>query len=377
MTVTQGNASSERLGCHPCLPDQPCNLETPFRVKLMVDQRQLERLLKRVQHLKQIDEYWASTTRLARMWVTPDHELPYRPYLTLLMSQQEKILGSKVLEQPPTADALFELLLRSMRSPALGSGRARRPTLIYLDNAEHVATLSPRLEALTIQCGHRPTLAMADKAVATMESRRGKYTLPPGLVSIPSVTLPMVGHLHELAAQFYRGTPWTWFNDHHPFAIQVAPEEVPRYAIVMGNAGEVFGLSVYDTLDDLKLVFNPSLSHRKLARMSTWFVLFFEEAPAISFDDLDAITEHDWPVAAPQAYPLFGRSTADQGLALPAKADLLWMEGALAGLLSYIDHHMVLHHGIPQLADVTMSVPRVDGEVQVRLQLLGFDAIFQ
>ena len=97
----------------------------------------------------------------------------------------------------------------------------------------------------------------------------------------------------------------------------------------------------------------------------------------MSFDDLDAITEHDWPIAAPQAYPVFGRSTANQGLALPAKADLLWMEGALAGLLTYLDHHMVLRRGVPQLADITMSVTRVDGEAPVRLQLLGFDAIFQ
>ena len=74
---------------------------------------------------------------------------------------------------------------------------------------------------------------------------------------------------------------------------------------------------------------------------------------------------------------MFGRSTADQGLALPAKADLLWMEGALAGILTYIDHHMVLRHGVPQLADVAMSVTRVDGEASVHLQLLGFDAIFQ
>jgi hypothetical protein len=210
-----------------------------------------------------------------------------------------------------------------------------------------------------------------------METQWGQYELPPGLVSRPSVPLPLVGHLHALAAQFYQATPWMWFHDQHPFAIQVAPEEAPRYAIVMGNAGEVFGLSVYDTRDDLQLVFSPTLSHQEVARRSTWFVLFFEEAPAVSFDDLDAIAAHDWPVAAPQAYPVFGRSTAEQGLALPAKTDLLWMEGALAGLLTYLEHHMVLRRGVPQLADVTMSVTRVDGEAQMRLQLLGFDAIFQ
>jgi len=59
-----------------------------------------------------------------------------------------------------------------------------------------------------------------------------------------------------LAAQFYQAAPWQWFHDQHPFAIQVPPEEASRYAIVMGNAGEVFGLSVYDTPGDLKVVFN-------------------------------------------------------------------------------------------------------------------------
>jgi Domain of unknown function (DUF6930) len=343
----------------------------------MVDQRQLERLLQQVERLKQREEYWAGTTRLARLWITPDDAPPYRPYLTLLLSQQGKIVSSHVQEQPPTAALLLAWLLRAMRRPALGSGRARRPTRVYLDNAEHVAALTPRLEALHIECVHRPTLAMADEVVAALETQWGRYELPPGLVSMPSVTLPMVGHLHELAAQFYRVTPWRWFNDHHPFALRVAPEEAPRYAMVMGNAGEVFGLSVYDTLDDLRLVFSPALSHQEVARMSTWFVLFFEEAPAVSFEDLDAIAEHGWPVAAPHAYPVFGRSTADQGLALPSKADLLWMEGALAGLLAYIDQHMVLRRGVPQLADVTMSVTRMDGEVPVRLQLLGFDAIFK
>jgi hypothetical protein len=44
----------------------------------MVDPRQLERLLKQVQRLKQRDEYWAGTTRLARMWVTPEQAPPYR-----------------------------------------------------------------------------------------------------------------------------------------------------------------------------------------------------------------------------------------------------------------------------------------------------------
>jgi hypothetical protein len=57
-----------------------------------------------------------------------------------------------------------------------------------------------------------------------------------------------------------------------------------------------------------------------MAKLRTWFVLFFAAAPAaVSFEDLDAMAANDWPVAAPHAYPVFGRTTPDQGLALPPR----------------------------------------------------------
>ena len=67
----------------------------------MASQRQLERLLKQVQRLNQRDEYWAATSRLARLWITPKHAPPYRPYITLLLSQQGKIVSSRVLDPGP------------------------------------------------------------------------------------------------------------------------------------------------------------------------------------------------------------------------------------------------------------------------------------
>src|SRR5713101_3043695 len=181
---------------------------TTFAGAAMTDSRQLERLLKQAQRLKQHDEYWAATSRLARMWITPKHAPPYRPYVTLVLSQQGKIVRSRVLEHPPAAPTLFEELLRAMRRPAWGAGRARRPTRIYLDNAEDVAALTPLLEALNIQCVYRHTLAMADEVMVEMETHMRKYEPLPGLVSIPSATPQMLGHLYQLAAQFYQATPW-------------------------------------------------------------------------------------------------------------------------------------------------------------------------
>ena len=81
------------------------------------------------------------------------------------------------------------------------------------------------------------------------------------------------------------------------------------------------------------------------------------------------------PVAAPHAYPVFGRTTADQAIALPTKADLLWMEGALGALLAYLGAQREVDQGQGQPAALTVSVPRVDGEANVHLRLLAFEAI--
>jgi hypothetical protein len=342
----------------------------------MSDPRALERLLKYVQRLPQRDEYWVGTHRLARMWVTPRKAPPYRPYITVFLSQDDKIVRSAVQGQPPTAEALFEDLLRAMRRPVWGAGRARRPTRLYMDNPEDVTALTPRLAALEVQCVYRHPLALADAVIADMETRLGTSNPMPGLLSIPSVTPPLLGHLYQLAAQLYQATPWRWLTDHHPLAIRYRPEDPPRYAVVMGSGGEVFGLAVYDTLEDLQRIYQSSRSPTPLAQIGTWFVLFFEEAPAMSFEDLDAMAQYDWPVATPQAYPVFGRTTPTHAIVLPAKADLLWMEGALAGLVVYVEGHLERRRGGVHPADVTLSVTLVDGKADVRVTILRLDTVW-
>ena len=115
----------------------------------MLGQKQLDHLLKKVQGLKQRDEVWTGTCRLARMWIIPKNAPPYRPYVALFLNHKSKILRTQVLEQPPTTEQLFEVLLRAMRRPMLGSNwRARRPTSVYLDNADYKARIYLKLRAI-------------------------------------------------------------------------------------------------------------------------------------------------------------------------------------------------------------------------------------
>jgi hypothetical protein len=341
----------------------------------LLDQKQLDHLFKKVQRLKQCDEVWAGTCRLARMWITPKNAPPYRPYVALLLNHKNKILRFQVLEQPPTTEQLLEVLVRAMRRPMLGSGwRARRPISVYLDNADYVAALIPRLAELDVGCEYRTSLPAVDDALYSMATGMGRYELIPGLLSIPSITPPLLGQLYTLTTQFYQATPWRRLNDQHPLEIRYPPDSKPRYGVVMGSGGEVVGLAVYDTLDDLRLMYRRDLSPQQTSRMATWLVLFFEEAPAMSFDDLDAMARYNWPVANQQSYPVFGRTTSKPELVLPTATDLFWMEGALTGILAFLSDHMRPDYGFVQPAEITLPITTLSGKAQIYLRLPAIEA---
>ncbi len=340
----------------------------------MSNEKQINRLLKKVARLKQRDEYWEGTSRLGRVWITPRKQAPYRPYVTLFASQGEKILRSKVSETALTFEQMFEELLQAMYRPSWGAGGARRPKVIYLDNSDYVATLAPRLAPVDVRCKHRRLLPLVEDALYSMEMsmNRGREAIP-GLVAIPSVTQPLLGHLYELAADFYRATPWRRLNDNHPMEIRYPPNSNPRYVVVMGSGGEVFGLAVYDTLADLQLMYQPNLSPQQTVKRTIWSVLFFEEAIAMSFDDLDAMAKYDWLVAAENAYPVFGRTTPDGEIVQPTKADVFWMEGALAGILAFLTHHKrALRRTVLKPVEITLPITTISGQAQVCLRLPAF-----
>ena len=333
------------------------------------DQR-IDRLLEKAQRLRQSNETWEAASRLGRTWITPRNTPAYRPYLILVTNTAGAILRSQVMEKSPTSDHMFEELLNAMLHPSLGSGRSRRPKVMNLDAPEYVSALTPRLADLEVSCQHRLSLPSVKNALASLERSMNRGEPIPGLLTLPSVTPPLVGHLFALAADFYRATPWRWLNDNHSMEIRYPLDGVSRYAVVMGSGGEVFGLAVYDTLDDLRLIFESHLSPRQMTRKASWLVLFFEEAMAMSFDDLDAMTTYGWSVPSERAYPVFGRTTKTSELGLPTQADLVWMEAALAGILAYLPEHK---HNVLQPTERTFTITTIRGKTQLHLKLPAFE----
>jgi hypothetical protein len=278
-----------------------------------------------------------------------------------------------MLDQSPTPAMLFEEMLTAMESPMPTSGSPRRPTLIYLSNAEAVEALAPRLAELDVKCEFKAELPEMKESLAELTSalNRGEELIP-GLVTIPSISDALLAHFYELAADYYRAAPWRWFTDLFPLEIRYPPSAAPRFVVVMGSGREVFGLAAYPSIEELQTVYR--VSPKKALKRTTSLVLLFEEAVAMSFDDLDAVAEHHWPIAAENAYPVLGIQEGRE-LKLPILSDVIWMEGALAGMLAYLREQKKVRGYAVQPFELTLPISSVSGPAEIYLRCPAFDPL--
>lgn len=336
---------------------------------MMPSDKQTQKLIKQVGRLRQRDEVWEVTVRRVRTWIVPRNKRPYRPYVIMVIStNRARIVRTQLSEKSFSAEACFSELLQAMRHPMWFSGGKRRPSLIYLDHADYVERLTPSLSQLEIRISNRRALPLIKEAMETMEKQMNKKELIPGLLSLPRVMPPLVGYLYELAKEFYELQPWRWLNDEHPMEIRYPRNSRPRYAIVMGSAKTVFGLAIYDSLEGLRQILSPST--RTVVQSPPTFALYFGEAHAMAFDDLDALEKYGWTVAAEDAYPIFARTKSDEEFEVPHSKDMLWAEGALAGVVAYIrDYRQSRMRYVIEPAELVIPVRTISGEKEVYLRL--------
>lgn len=324
----------------------------------------------KIRRLKQTDEVWEGTTRLARFWVTPKNERPYRPHLMTFVSDRGKVIRTDVLEIHPTVGQTWEGLLKAMRRPVFGGGRNRRPQMMVLDDEELVQALTPRLVELDIQCQYRRRLPHLETYLKKLEHRMNRgFPETPNLLSIPDVTVPLLERIFIAAAEFYRTKPWEMLPYEMPIEIRYPLEAEARYAVVIGAAGESFGLSVNDDREGLQLMF-AGLSPEELVEKTSWLALTYELPLALAFDDLDAIARFDWPIPNGQAYPSITRVGSEQELLPPTLQDLIWLEAVLPVLSLFFQEYFELDEsGQVRPCEYVISTKTINGPAEISLRL--------
>lgn len=343
-----------------------------------------QRLIAGVGRLHQRQEAWECSGRMARWWITPPGKPARRPHVILTVAVDSgrvvrvefdddplptpKPAGFAVLPPLPTPGQVFAGLLQAMLRPASGAGSARRPAIVYLDRPELAEALAPRLAALEVRCVYRRALPTLEAALHSIQARYDRRGPIPGLLTLSGITVPLVAHLCELAADYYRQAPWHYLTDREPFEIRYPPDGPPRYAIAIGSGGEVFGLAVYDALEHMRMLLAAPESEA-LWQAFTHPLLFFEEAIAMAFDDLETMESYGLALAGERAYPVFARTTRTGTVSTPLGSDLYWMEGALAAVLAYARDHMRFRGTEIRPARLTLPVQTIGGEKPVYLQV--------
>jgi len=332
----------------------------------------LPKQLKKVRRLKQREATWFATRRRAYTWVHSKGERPYRPYTILVMeTEKNTVRRIDMKSDSTTPEDVLASLLNAMRRPMLGSGGRHRPARIVLDDPALVKALTPALAQIEVRCDYQPTPRLMDDTFCSIAVGMHKQELIPGLLSVPGVTVPLVEELFTAAAGFYRQEPWEWLDNESPIEVRYPPDGRTRYGLVLGSGRDAFGLSLYESLDDIHTVYSTIDPAEATERVS-WFSLVFEEPMAMSFYDLDVIEKYQWPVADESAYPVTIKTVpGGSEFMIPNAAELAWLAAALRTIPDFIVHHLRATQRFPRPAEATFRLPGVHGGRQVALRYRG------
>lgn len=327
--------------------------------------------LDKLHKLRQSNAIWQCTARRAPFWITPKNRPPYRPFIILVVDQEtEMILKSDIQNERPTPEIVLGILFKTMQGALLNLGRRGRPARIFVDDAELAQALTPYFADLEIRCDYRVMLQQANIALLGMEEYTIKRKPIPGLLSISGVTVPLVEELYAAAADYYRQKPWRWMENWLPIEVRYPsnPDGQARYVLVLGSGGETYGLSMYESLEDVDIVLS-STSPDQPAKQISWVSLVLDEAMGMSFADLDAIERYGWQVAGEKAYPMAIKATpkTDWG-EIPSAWELTSLAAILRVLPDFVNCHLRAKHGMPQPAQKIYSLPSVHGDQKITLR---------
>jgi len=318
--------------------------------------------------LKRSNATWQCTARRAPTWITPKEQPPYRPYIVLVLEVEKDLVRTfSIHDERPALGVVLQTLLQAMLRPAIGSGGRHRPARILLDDAELVQALTSQLTAMDVRCEYRADLPLMTAALREMEAHINRREPTPGLLSQPGMTVPLVGELYAAAAEYYRQAPWRWLSDSQPIEVRYPSDGRARYALVLGHGGDAFGLSSYESLDDLRKIYTGTKPEQVSKQISA-FALVFDEGMAMSFDDLDAMERYGWPVAGKLAYPWAIKMVPPNRPSALSVSEALWLAAALRVVPDFLTGHLHADSGLPQPAEATYSLPEVHGGQKIALR---------
>ncbi|MHB0877362.1 MAG: DUF7309 domain-containing protein [Anaerolineae bacterium] len=321
-------------------------------------------------------ETWYCVVRRADTWVAaePGSDEYFRPFVLLVVQLGPGlVIAAQVLKGTPSPEELQRYLFDAMREPMpLPGSRPHRPGAVAFEEDALAQAMAPLLAPARVQSR---CLALPEEVEEALAGLMSVLAIPSGdelrgLLDKGGVTPEQVGEFFRAAAAFYRAEPWIRLSNEDVLAIQVLPGRKRWLVVVMGQAGQEYGLSLFRDREELERFFGDPMANTPSGGRHA---LLFSEPPYVSFGDVDAVERYGWELPEPNLYPT-PSVFKSRSVGRPDAAMLRWYEAALLAIPLFVAHHLVTGaRGELAPAEADVTVPTGAGDVRVHLSYPGAD----
>jgi tetratricopeptide (TPR) repeat protein len=240
-----------------------------------------------------------------------------------------------------------------------------RPARIEVTDAAFADQLRSALNDRDTIIAVVPDLPNVREALKVLETHQSEgRSMPPPLLESPGVTLDGVRGFADAASRFYQANVWNALSPDDDLVAVESPVVDPamQYLIVTGSTREVRGVTFFPSREEFERFMAAPPKPGQGGSKPLFWMLSFDPIDWMPFGDVDLWTDHELPVAAPDAYPRPGKITSDDSLERPDATRLAYLEAVLGALADSTDEDL-------DSGRWTRRVETAAGVVNVRLAL--------
>lgn len=167
--------------------------------------------------------------------------------------------------------------------------------------------------------------------------------------------------LYEAAGRFKQTECWEWISDIDIIGVENIDTHEIGYCCVMGNAGQVFGLSIYVGDRGLKSFMDtlyPNMPLEDIGYIQDCITLYFEDREKLDRDDLNIIKQLGLKFRGRKQWPQFKNYTPNYFPSQLSKSEVRYMTYAL---------EQVIDVALRCREDKTLLNPKTEGQILVRV----------
>ena len=326
-----------------------------------------------VKRLPESPEIWALVNRPAPIWVDDVDGGPLRPTVMAVLevsssaaryfnvSDRENVTSAELLS------FLYDAMLLTPHPEAEDSQKPEmnfepcRPARVVVEGVALASALAAALRRVGVECEGMERINGLDEFVRDMDSQFNPDDVG-GLARIPGMSVFNQQEFYAAAAAYHTRAPWKWMVNLHVIEFHYSADPKPALVIIMGNARQEFGLTIYADIHEIEKMLAASESRptaRYFRTQDVSSVTFTLPHEGHSFEDLDDVARFNLPVANPDAYPLLLKIVPPAARVAPAFEDVMRYAALMRVLPDFVDTHLDALGRLPRPAQATFDLSEI------------------